>query len=101
MVFALIKNDFETINSVCINYNPKDFLKVNWHIVNEKLILEMFLVLNEFKQKGHCSKFLKESDICNLSNNQSLEYNKTIYFYINGIINGFPDDIKVDFNLQK
>lgn len=101
LVFALIKNDFETIHSVCINYNPKDLWKVNWHIVNEKLILELFLVLDEFKQKGHCSKVPKEIDIYRFSDNQCLEYNKTIYFYIKGIINGFSNDIKIDFKKAK
>ena len=101
LVFALIKNDFEKINQVCENYSCKDFWKIDWHIINEKLILEMFLVLNEFKQTGSCSRDLENIDIHGHSDNQCLDYNKTIYFYIKGILNGFNSDIKKQFNQAK
>ena len=101
LVYALVKNDFDTINSVCINYNSKDIWKIDWHIINERLIVEMFLILNEFKQKSHCLQKLEDIDLYKLSDNQCLEYNKTIYYYIKGIINGFSDDVVINFNRAK
>ena len=103
LVFALVKNDISTVKDVCAFYEHENFKNLHWHYQNEKIIVDLFLTLNFFI-KGNSVKALALLNAINLdrnSNYQRLEHNTVLYLYIQIIIEGASEGLKLKFKEAK
>ena len=103
LVFALVKNDISIIKDVCTFYKFEKFKNINWHYQNEKIILDLFLALFFFIE-GNMTEALdlfKTISIDENSNYQMLEHNTVIYLYIQIIIEGASEGLKLKLKEAK
>ena len=101
LVFALIENDFSTIEKVCSYYDFENIKSLAWHNTNEKIILELFLILNAHLKNKTIQSTLQGTNIEENSNFQCLEYNTAIFLYIQTIIEGDSPELKEQFEIVK
>ena len=99
LVFALVKNDISTIKYVCAFYEHENFKNLHWHYQNEKIIVDLFLALNFFIKGNNVEALVvfKAIDLDRNSNYQQLEHNTVLYLYIQIIIKGACEVLKLKF----
>jgi len=103
LVFALIENDISTIKDVCSFYKNANLENSHWYLLNEKVIIDLFLALNSFME-GDKVKAVMSFKLISLdenSNFQRFEHNTAISLYIQIIIEGASDDLKIKFKEAK
>jgi len=76
---------------------------LHWHFQNEKIIVDLFLALNFFitGNSVKASSLLNAINLDRNSNYQRLEHNTVIYLYIQIIIEGASEVLKLKFKEAK
>jgi hypothetical protein len=103
LVFALICNDTATIKNICSFYENENLKYLHWYYKNEKIIIDLFLALNNFLNgnKKKASVRFHKIDITKDSNFQRLEHNTTLHLFIQIIIEGDSDILRMQFKNSK
>ena len=102
-VFALVKNDTATLKVVCDCYENNNYKNLHWYYKNEKIIVDLFLSLNFF-MKGNKKKafaMFSNIDIDENSNYQRLDHNTVLYLFIQIVIEGASDSLRLKFKSAK
>lgn len=103
LVFALVKNDIATIKDVCDCYENNNYKNLHWYYNNEKLIVDLFLSLHIFiiGDKKKSLVMFSNIDIDKNSNFERLEYNTVIYLFIQIVIEGASESLRLKFTSAK
>lgn len=103
LVFALVKNDTATIKVVCDYYEINNYRQLHWYYKNEKIIIDLFLALHFFMRRDKESAFLTfgNTNIDENSNFQRLDHNKVISLFIQIVIEGGSDELKLKLKLAQ
>ncbi len=103
LVFALVKNDIATLKVVCDCYETNCYKNLHWYYNNEKIIVDLFMSLHFFLKgdKKNAFALFDTIDIYKYSNFQRLDHNMVIYLFIQLVIEGATESLKLKFKLAK
>ena len=103
LVFALICNDTVTIKNICSFYKNEKLDNMHWYYKNEKIIIDLFLALYFFMigNKKEAFLYFNKIKVTEDSNFQRLEYNISLYLYIQIVIEGESEILIKKFNNSK
>ena len=103
LVFALIQNDFTTIEKICTFYESEDLNSINWYYKNEKIIIDLFLSFQLFSKgnEKEANALFKTIKYIEDSNFQCVEHNTTLYLYFQAILEGPSIALNAKFNAAK
>ena len=103
LVFALIQNDFTTIEKICTFYESEDLNSINWYYKNEKIIIDLFLSFQLFSKgnEKEANALFKTIKYIEDSNFQCVEHNTTLYLYFQAILEGPSTALNAKFNAAK